>query len=168
MPRPVIIGPCACSSPFPCSPGCSCPPARAVPGTRCRRCSRSSRRAEARDADRFGERLTAGFEGAGATGRAETVAQLRRYLAAYESVAIEVYRVEVERQEGAARVRCVVEFSGQARKTFGLEGLLPPSAVYRFELDVADEGGTWRVRGATWEPAGDETQKDVTARPGSP
>ena len=50
-------------------------------------------------------------------------------------------------------MRCVVEFSGQARKAFGLEGLLPPSAVYRFDLDVADEGGAWRVRGATWEPA---------------
>jgi hypothetical protein len=123
--------------------------------------------AEARDADRFGERLTAGFEGAHATGRTETLAQLRRYFAAYESVAIEVYGVEVERREGAARVRCVVEFSGQARKAFGLEGLLPPSAVYRFELDVADDGGTWRVRGATWAPAGDETQKDVTERPGS-
>ena len=124
--------------------------------------------AEARDADRFGERLTAGFEGAHATGRTETVAQLRRYFAAYESVALEVYGVEVERQDGAARVRCVVELSGQARKAFGLEGLLPPSAVYRFELDVADDGGTWRVRGATWEPAGEDAQKDVRARPGSP
>ena len=68
-------------------------------------------------------------------------------------MAIDVYGVETERDGSAARVRCVVEFSGQARKAFGLEGLLPPSAVYRFDLDVADEGGTWRVRGATWEPA---------------
>jgi hypothetical protein len=48
-----------------------------------------------------------------------------------------------------------VEFSGQARKAFGLEGLLPPSAVYRFDLEVADEGGTWRVRRAAWEPVED-------------
>jgi hypothetical protein len=47
----------------------------------------------------------------------------------------------------------VVEFSGHARKAFGLEGLLPPSAVYRFDLEVGEEGGAWRVRGATWEPA---------------
>ena len=50
-------------------------------------------------------------------------------------------------------MRCVVEFPGRARQAFGLEGLLPPSAAYRFELDVAEEGGAWRVRGATWAPA---------------
>ena len=108
--------------------------------------------AEARDADRFAERLSGGFEGPGSIGRAEAVAQLRRYFAAYETVAIDVYGVEAEREGATARVRCVVEFSGRARKAFGLEGLLPPSAVYRFDLEVADDGGTWRVRRAAWEP----------------
>ena len=86
-------------------------------------------------------------------GRTEALAQLKRTFAAYESVAIEVYAMETERDGAAARVRCVVEFSGQARKAFGLEGLLPPTAVYRFDLDVAEQGGTWRVRRAAWEPA---------------
>jgi hypothetical protein len=108
--------------------------------------------AEARDAERFAQRLASAFHGADGLGRAEAVAQLKRYLAAYESVAIDVGSVETERDGSAAHVRCVVEFSGQARKAFGLEGLMPPSAVYRFELDVADEGGPWLVRGATWEP----------------
>ena len=62
-----------------------------------------------------------------------------------------MYGVEAEREGATARVRCVVEFSGQARKAFGLEGLLPPSAAYRFDLEVADEGGAWRVRRAGWE-----------------
>jgi hypothetical protein len=109
--------------------------------------------AEARDADRFGERLARDFQGTHGLGRPEAIAQLRRYFAAYESVAIDVYGVEPERTDRSARARCVVEFSGQARKAFGLEGLLPPSAVYRFDLEVADERGTWRVRGASWEPA---------------
>ncbi len=109
--------------------------------------------AEARDADRFVERLAPAFQGGGRLGRPEAVAQLKRYFAAYESVAVDVYGVETERDGAAAHVRCVVEFSGQARKALGLEGLLPPSAVYRFDLDVGDEGGAWRVRGATWEPA---------------
>lgn len=109
--------------------------------------------AEARDAHRFGERLSPDFRGALALGRPEAIAQLGRYFGAYESVALQVYGVEAERDGATARVRCVVELSGQARKTFGLEGLLPPSAVYRFDLDVADEGGTWRVREATWERA---------------
>jgi hypothetical protein len=83
----------------------------------------------------------------------EALLQAKRYLAAYESVAIDVYGVEAEREAESARVRCVVEFSGRARQAFGLEGLLPPSAVYRFDRDVADEDGTWRVRGPTWTPA---------------
>jgi hypothetical protein len=109
--------------------------------------------AEARDADRFGERLAPSFQGPHGLGRAESLAQLKRHLAAYESVSIDVYRVEAERDGESARVRCVVEFSGEGRKVLGLDGLLPPSAVYRFDLDVADEGGAWRVRGAAWEPA---------------
>jgi hypothetical protein len=68
-------------------------------------------------------------------------------------VAIDVYGVVAEREGQTARVRCVVDFSGKGRQAFGLEGLLPPSAVYRFDLDAADEDGTWRVRGATWTPA---------------
>lgn len=109
--------------------------------------------AEARDADRFGERLAPGFEGVRGLGRPEAIAEIRRYFAAYESVAIDVYGVESDRSGTSARVRCVVEFSGQARKALGLEGLLPPSAVYRFDLDVADDDGTWRVRTASWDPA---------------
>ena len=108
--------------------------------------------AEARDADRFAERLSGGFEGPGSIGRAEAVAQLRRYFAAYETVAIDVYGVEAQRDGGSAHVRCVVELSGQARKAFGLEGLLPPSAAYRFDLEVNEEAGAWRVRRASWEP----------------
>ena len=49
-------------------------------------------------------------------------------------------------------MRCVVEFSGRGRRALGLEGLLPPAATYRFRLDVADESGVWRVRGAGYEP----------------
>jgi hypothetical protein len=108
--------------------------------------------AEARDAERFAGRLAAGFRGGGLD-RAGALAELRRYFAAYESVAIDVHGVEAEREPATAGVRCVVEFSGRARQAFGLAGLLPPAAVYRFELDVADEGAAWRVVGASWEPA---------------
>jgi hypothetical protein len=116
--------------------------------------------AEARDADRFGERLSPVFRGGDGLDRPAALALLRRDFAAYESVAIDVYGVEAERDGASAHVRCMVELSGQARKAFGLEGLLPPSAAYRFDLDLADEGGTWRVRGASWEPA-------EAGRPGS-
>jgi hypothetical protein len=107
--------------------------------------------AEERDAARFGERLAPSFRATGAMGRADAIATLKRYFAGYDSVSLTVYGTEVERAGNAARVRTVVEFSGRARKLAGLEGLLPPEAAYRFDLDVADEDGTWRVRSAAWE-----------------
>jgi hypothetical protein len=107
--------------------------------------------AEARDAERFGECLSESFRGPRGLTRAEGLASLRRYFAAYESVGLEVYGVEVERDSARARVRCVVEFAGRARQLGGLRGLLPPAAVYRFDLDVADEAGVWRVQEASWE-----------------
>jgi len=109
--------------------------------------------AEERDAERFDARLSPTFRGAHGLGRPEAIAQLRRYFAAYESLALEVYGVETVRDGSTARVRCVVGFSGEGRRALGLEGLLPPSAVYRFELDAAEEDGVWRLRGASWEPA---------------
>jgi len=107
--------------------------------------------AEARDVDRFGSHLSEGFQGTRGLGRTEALATLRRYFAAYESVGLEVYGVEVDQGEGTAEVRCVVEFAGQARKLAGLQGLLPPSAVYRFELGLGEEDETWRVQRASWE-----------------
>jgi hypothetical protein len=107
--------------------------------------------AEARDAERFAERLSESFRGPRGLTRTEARGTLRRYFAAYESVSLEVYGVEVERETDRARVRCVVEFAGRARQLGGLRGLLPPAAVYRFDLTVADEAGVWRVREASWE-----------------
>jgi hypothetical protein len=107
--------------------------------------------AEARDLDRVVERLSATFEGQGNIRKADAQAMLRRYFAGYETIRLDVYGVEQERDGGAARVRCVADFSGQAQKAFGLEGLLPPSAVYRFDLEARDEAGTWRLVRASWE-----------------
>jgi hypothetical protein len=109
--------------------------------------------AEARDADRFAARLSPAFRADQGLGRAEALAELRRYFAAYESVTIEVHGLETERDESGAHVRCVVEFSGTGLRALGVEGLLPASAVYRFELDAAVEGGVWRVKDAAWAPA---------------
>jgi hypothetical protein len=109
--------------------------------------------AEARDAARVTARLSTGFRGPGAMGRADAEAQLRRTLAAYESVSVEVWGLEVERQEAAARLRFHAEFSGRARRVFGLDGLLPPGAVYRFEVAVRQEDdAVWRAVSAEWDP----------------
>ena len=107
--------------------------------------------AEDRDVERFGARISESFGGPRGLTRADALASLRRYFAAYESVDLEVYGVEVARDGDSAGVRCVVEFAGRARQIGGLKGLLPPAAVYRFELEVGDEGGVWRVQEASWE-----------------
>ena len=107
--------------------------------------------AEARDADRVAARLGDAFHGPGGLGKPEALATLRRYFAGYESIGLELYEIDRQRQDGSAGVRLKVAFTGTARRAFGLEGLLPPSALYEFELEARDEGGTWRVTRASWQ-----------------
>jgi hypothetical protein len=107
--------------------------------------------AEAKNADGIRERLADDFRGQGGINRAEAVSTIRRYLAGYEKVQIEVYDVAIQRGDGSADMTFRVEFSGHARSIGGLDGLLPPGASYRFDLHVVDQGGTWKVERAAWE-----------------
>jgi Domain of unknown function (DUF4440) len=107
--------------------------------------------AEDKDAGRFHDLLTDDFNGQGGIRRAEATAELRRYFAAYEKVAIEVYDLSVQRADGSADVSFRVEFSGQPLQIGGLGGLLPPGAAYRFDLHVLEQPGTWKVQRAAWE-----------------
>jgi hypothetical protein len=109
--------------------------------------------AEDRDAERCSARLSEAFRGQGGLSRADAIAELRRHFVAYESIGLSAYALEIVRGEDVATVRFVVEFSGKARSLGGLQGLLPPSAVYRFTLETQNESGVWRVRSAEWEPA---------------
>jgi hypothetical protein len=107
--------------------------------------------AEDKSAERIGERLADDFRGQNGMGRADAVAAVRRYLAGYEKVDLEVYGVSIQRADRAADVSFQAEFSGRALSIGGLGGLLPPEALYRFELHVAEQGGTWKVQRAAWE-----------------
>jgi len=109
--------------------------------------------AEARDADRFGALLSRSFRSRQGMDRGAVLAELRRLFALYQTVGVTLYGVEQAREEGGPLdVRCVVEFSGEAKKIGALQGLLPPSAVYRFELTLAEEEGVLRISRARWEP----------------
>lgn len=118
--------------------------------------------AEDRDVDGILARLGQGFVGQDGLTRADAAASLRRYFAGYETIDVEVFDVESRPGEGVTHVRTRIGVRGQANRMFGLEGLLPPSAVYRFDLDVGEEGGVWRVTRAAWEPA---TAPGPTAAP---
>jgi len=107
--------------------------------------------AEDKSAERIGERLAADFRGQNGMGRADAVATIRRYLAGYEKVDLEVYDVTIQRRDGGADVSFQAEFSGRALSIGGLGGLLPPEALYRFDLHVVEQGGTWKVQRAAWE-----------------
>ena len=85
--------------------------------------------AEARDADAFAARLSADFTGEGGAARADTIGDLQRYFAAYETVAIEMYGVETERRGAEANVRC----AGRRRRTRGGERSLQLTYTAVFE-----------------------------------
>lgn len=109
--------------------------------------------AEDRDPERFQKGLADDFRGAGGIDRAEAAATLRRYFAAYEAVSLEVYDVKVDRTDTSAEVHLRVDFVGSARRIGGLEGLLPPTASYRFDLALAPRGDRWVVTRADWPSA---------------
>ena len=109
--------------------------------------------AEDRDAPAIADRLADDFKGNGSVDKAEATATVRRYFAAYESVHLAVYDVTVTRRTDAeAELGFRAEFKGAARRIGGLDGFLPPSAVFRFDLRLTRRGAEWKVTGADWRP----------------
>jgi hypothetical protein len=110
--------------------------------------------ANARDAAALFEHVAASFEAADGSRLADAKATVGRYFAAYEILDVSIRDVRIERGEGAARVRLRAQMSGQPRKISGLEGLVPSSADYDFDLRLVAENGKWKVAWAGWNPAG--------------
>jgi len=107
---------------------------------------------QVRDAQAIVERLAPDFQAADGSGRADAEATLRRYLAAYERLNVRISDLTIERAAGAARARFRAELSGTPRKIGGLEGIIPRSSTYRFDMRLAPSGeGRWLVTWASWE-----------------
>jgi len=115
--------------------------------------------AEARSSSDFAECLSESFSAPGIQGRAQARSNLQRYFAAYKTIGVDYYDVQVEGGQAAASVSLIAEFSGDARRIGGLSGFLPPAAVYRFDLELTEEAGEWLVANAAWE---------ILPPPGSP
>jgi hypothetical protein len=109
--------------------------------------------ADARDARALFQRVAPGFQAADGSGFAEAQSTVERYFAAYEVLDVSIRDVRIERAEGAARVRLRATLSGQPRRIGGLDGLVPSSAAYDFDLRLVPEGGAWKVSWAQWNPA---------------
>jgi hypothetical protein len=110
--------------------------------------------ANARDAKKVVSLLSPGFQAADGSSRADTAAMLEQSFAAYEALNVTVRDVRIERGEGGARVRLRAEMSGQPRRIGGLDGLVPSSSAYDFDLRLVLEDGAWRIAWAQWNPAG--------------
>ena len=118
------------------------------------------RAANSRDAKALFDRVANGFSAADGSGRAEARAMVERYFAAYEVLNVSIGDVRIERGADAARVRFRATMSGQPRRVGGLEGLVPSSAAYDFDVRLAPEGGDWKVTWAQWNPAGEGGRTD--------
>jgi hypothetical protein len=121
---------------------------------------------ESGDVAAVGERLEPDFRGEGGMTKADALAAVRRYLAAYERVDVEVYDVswapegedeswapegeDERRDEGRLSFR--VDFTGKPRDVGGLAGLLPAAALYEFDLELSGRESHLRVRSAEWRP----------------
>ncbi len=110
--------------------------------------------ANARDVKALFDRVAANFEAADGSSLADAKTNVGRYFAAYEILDVSIRDVQIERGEGAARVRLSAEMSGQPRKIGGLEGLFPSSATYDFDFRLVAENGKWKVTWAQWNPTG--------------
>lgn len=112
--------------------------------------SRIERATEARDANAVGAFLSPEFRSEDGLDREAALSVLRQSLAGYESVAIDILDPKIERDGSRARVRCEVHVAGTARRAFGLQNLLPPSAALVFDVEVQEQGESWRVVRGTW------------------
>jgi hypothetical protein len=106
--------------------------------------------AEARDAGAVAGYLSASFRDAEGGSKADAADLLRRYLAAYESISLSLSDEVIAKGPAAANATFKVRMSGKPRAVAGLEGFLPRTSTWRFELRLELEKGSWRITSAAW------------------
>ncbi len=106
--------------------------------------------AESRDADAVLSRVAEGFRDAEGSGKADAAALVRRTLAAYDSLSLSLSDVAIERGPAAAQARFKVRMSGRPRAVGGLEGLLPRSSLWSFDVRLEAGADGWKIASASW------------------
>ena len=106
--------------------------------------------AEKRDADSVAAFLAPGFRDAAGGDREEAAATVHRYLAAYERLSLTVSDLVVERGAASGQARFTVSMSGTPRAIGGLEGWLPRTSRWRFDLRLEPAEGGWKITHAAW------------------
>ena len=110
-----------------------------------------AREASRRDAAAIVAALSPSFEGTLGMRRDDVASELARLFAAYASVDVSIADLTTERFPEFTLARFVAVFRGSVRRIGGLEGMLPSSARYRFELRLAPDGRALRIATARWE-----------------
>ena len=106
--------------------------------------------AEARDAGAVAGYLSASFRDSEGGSKGDAADLLRRTLAAYESISLSLSDVVIAKGPEAANATFKVGMSGRPRAVAGLEGFLPRTSAWRFELRLELEKGIWRITSAAW------------------
>lgn len=106
--------------------------------------------AEKRDADAVVAFLAPGFQDAEGGDRNEASATVRRTLSGYERLSLTVSDLVVERGPASGQARFTVAMAGTPRAAFGLEGWLPRTSRWRFDLRLAPGDGGWKITHAAW------------------
>lgn len=106
--------------------------------------------AERRDADAVLTHVSERFRDAEGGDKADAAALVRRSLAAYASLSLKLEDLAIERGTDAAQAKFRVRMSGRPRAAAGLEGLLPRSSRWSFDVRLESEPGGWRIVSASW------------------
>ena len=106
--------------------------------------------AERRDADAVLTHVSERFRDADGGDKADAGALVRRSLAAYASLSLKLEDLAIERGSDAAQAKFRVRMSGRPRAAAGLEGLLPRSSRWSFDVRLESEPGGWKIVGASW------------------
>jgi hypothetical protein len=112
--------------------------------------------AEKRDPDAVMARVAEDFRDAEGGGKTDASALVRRYLGAYESLSLTLSDLAVERGAAAAQAKFKVRMSGRPRAVAGLDGLLPRSSRWSFDVRLEAGTGGWRIVSAAWSRLEDE------------
>jgi len=124
------------------------------PATECLRAAVAA--AEKRDADAVMALVSGDFRDGEGGGKADAAALVRRYLSAYESLSLTLSDLAIERGAAAAQAKFKVRMSGRPRAVGGLDGLLPRSSRWSFDVRLESGTGGWRIASAAWSRLEDD------------
>ncbi len=106
---------------------------------------------ERTDADAVLAHISDSFTGPGGEGKEQVAAELKRYFFAYESLGVTLSDIVLEKGRDRARAFFNAELTGNPRQIGGLDGLLPRSSKWKFEVTLVLEGKAWRISTGKWE-----------------